>query len=179
MTEQKKNYTDMEIVGNLVNNFIQNKKYTEIKSLCSSIKQINHLRDDYRKLISFLEKNNQLSDYLYNFHDRSFNFDHFKLMFKKINNIKFDDHSNIKIIHPQEFNFHNKDDFRLFVKIVGNTKLLSSILNVKKMQIMWIANTPVWFVPYENLHKVLNTANGNNIDIKVEKIGMGLDFLFK
>lgn len=170
-------YTDMQIIGNLVNTFIKNKNYSDIKILCSSIQKINHLKDDFRKLISFLEKKNQLSDYLFNYHDKTYNFDHFKQVFKKLNNIETSEHE-IKIMHPRELCLNNTDNFRLFVKIVGNTKLLSSILDVKKMQIMWIANTPVWFVPYENLHTVLNTARGNNIEIKVEKIG-SMDYLFK
>jgi len=173
------NYSDIQIVGNLVNTFIKNKQYSDIKTLCSSIKKINHLQDDYRKLISFLEKHKQLSDYLFNFHDKNFDFNKFKKIFRQNNNIS-ENEGRFKIIHPRELTFNNnKQNYRFFVKIVGNTKQLSIILNVKKLQIMWIANTPVWFVPYENLGKVLNTAHGNNIDIKVEKMGMGLDFLFK
>jgi len=163
MTEKPKIYTDVQIVGNLVNTFIQHKQYSDIKALCSSIKNLNHLKDDFRKLVSFLEKKNQLSDYLFNYHDEFFYFDKFKQIFRQKNNIP----ENEQINHHQKFTLNQ--NYRLFVKIVGNTKQLSDILNVKKLEIMWIYNTPVLFIPYENLNKVLNTAYGNNIDIKVEK----------
>lgn len=171
-------YTDAQIIGNLINVYIQNKEYNQLKSLCSSIKNLNHIKDDYRKIISYLEKNKQLSDYLYNYHDKSYNFQHFKQEFKKINKITLEENNIVKVYQEDELlKFHNDDNFRLFVKIIGNTKQLSTILNVKKLQIMWIANTPVWFVPYENLRAVLNTARVNSIDIKVEK--MDQDFILK
>lgn len=166
-------YTDMQIIGNLINNYMNIKDYKHLKELCSSIQKINHLKDDYRKLISFLSKNNQLTDYLYNFHDKKYDFRYFKNEFKKLNNLKIENSDIIKVFHTNELVKNtNQEDYRLFVKIVGDTKQLSTILNVKKMQIMWIANTPVWFVPYENLRAVLNTAHVNNINIKVEKNGM-------
>lgn len=161
-------YTDLQIIGNLVNYYLTTKDYTELKCLCASIKITNHLKNDYRKIITILEKNKQLTDYLYNYHDKSYNFTHYKQEFKRINNIS-NENDIIKVFHHDEINLHNNEKFRLFVKIVGDTKKLSSILNVKKMQIMWIANTPVWFVPYENLRTVLNTARINTIDINVEK----------
>ena len=164
-------YTDIHITGNLINHYINEKNYKDLKSLCASIKKLNHLKDDYKKIISFLEKINQLSDYIYHFHDKTFNFEHFKHYFYKINNIDKDDKYIVKLFHENEFiKCHPNEKYRFFVKIVGNTKQLSTILNVKKQNIMWIANTPVWFVPYENLYKVLNTASANNIEIHVEKI---------
>lgn len=164
-------YTDMQIVGNLINKYLEMKDYKKIKALCSSIKKINHLNDDYRKLVTFLEKNNQLSDYLFNFHDKSYNFLFFKDEFKKINNID-DDSKILKIYSEDELVNTNSNNYRLFTKIIGNTKQLSSLLDVKKMQIMWIANTPVWFVPYENLKIVKKVASDNNIDIIIEKNGI-------
>ena len=161
-------YTDLRIVGNLVNYYLQKKDYTELKCLCSSIKNINPLKNDFRKIITLFEQNKQLTDYLYNYHDNSYNFNHYKLEFKKINNIETNDDNTVKILHSDEIKIEN-NKCRLFVKIIGDTKKLSSILNVKKLQIMWIANTPVWFVPYENLRTVINTARINNIDIKIEK----------
>lgn len=164
-------YTDIQITGNLINYFIQYKKYSDLKSLCNSIKSFNHLKDDYKKIISFLEKINQLSDYIYNYHDKQYNFEHFKQQFYIINKIPTNKNNIVKIFHKNEFmKFHSNEKYRFFVKMIGNTKQLSTILNVKKQNIMWIANTPVWFVPYENLHRVLNTARANNIEIRVEKI---------
>jgi hypothetical protein len=164
-------YTDTHITGNLINYYIQNKNFKQLKGLSSSIKKLNHLKDDYQKIISYLEKINQLSDYLYNFHDKSYNFDHFKQEFYFINKINTDKTSPVKIFLQNEFiQCHNDEKYRFFVKMVGNTKQLSNILNVKKLEIMWIANTPVWFVPYEHLHRVLNAARHNNIEIKVEKV---------
>lgn len=164
-------YNDNQIVGNLINHYIQHKNYVELKSLCSSIKKYNHLKDDFKKIISFLEKHNLLAEYLYNYHDKSFNFNHFKEEFNRINKISDSDKNNIvKIYHDDELlKYHNTEKFRLFVKVVGNTKQLSNLLNVKNLQIMWIANTPVWFVPYDNLQEVLNAAISNNIEVKVEK----------
>lgn len=168
--EHKYMYDDNRIVGNLVNHYIQEKNYNELKCLCSSIKKYHHLNNDFKKIISFLEKHNLLSDYLYNFHDKSFNFEHFKEEFKNINKISSNSNNIIKVYHEGELlKYHNNEKFRLFVKVIGNTKQLSNLLNVKNLQIMWISNTPVWFVPYDNLREVLNTAIANNIDIKVEK----------
>lgn len=170
MSDKKFYYSDIQIVGNLVNHYIQNKDYNQLKSLCSSIKNYNHLKDDYHKILKFLENIQQLSDYLFNYHDKSYNYSHFKQEFKKINNIDIEENNIIKIFHQDEFlKFHSDEKYKLFVKIVGNTKQLSNILNVKKLQVMWVANTPVWFVPYENLFTVLQTAHTHKIDIKIEK----------
>ena len=119
-------YTDMQIIGNLINTYMEIKDYKNIKTLCSSIQKINHLKDDYRKLISFLDKNNQLTDYLYNFHDNKYDFRYFKNEFKKFNNIKLDDTSDIvKVFHNNELVKNtNHEDYRLFVKIIGDTKQL-------------------------------------------------------
>ena len=164
-------YTDSQIIGNLFNYYISEKNYSEIKSLCSAIQNINHLKDDYRKIIHFLEKYKQLSDYLYNYHSKIFNFQHYKEEFKTINNISSNENNTIKIFTQNEIaKQSNNENYRLFVKMVGNTKQLSTIIDVRKMDIMWIANTPVWFVPYENLITVINTARINNIDIKIERI---------
>lgn len=163
-------YNDNQIVGNLINRYIQTKNYSELKCLCSSIQKFNHLKDDYKKIISFFDKNNLLPDYLYNYHDKSFNFIHFKKEFNRINKISLEPNNIIKLYHQDELlSFHNEQKFRLFVKVIGNTKQLSNLLNVKNLQIMWIANTPVWFVPYDHLQEVLNTALANEIEIKVEK----------
>ena len=165
-------YTDSKIVGNLANKYIETKNYKKIKMLCSSIKHISRLRDDYVKLVTFLEKNNQLSDYLINFHENDeYNFINFRREFKELNNIQINDDDFVRLYEPNELTEikDNDENFRFFVKVVGNTKELAHTLDVRKLNIMWIANTPVWFVPYENLRKVLNLARTEHLDITVEK----------